>query len=121
MDIRVYLYNDYDPYAVKILKLLEKCDLKFTFNTYSRDNMDYNEYKPIDVKVDQKHKGHSTDILKTLEGEAMDEAAALEAKARAEEALADKTGKIDYARAQAELAEAVMQLRTLDRFRKRGS
>jgi F-type H+-transporting ATPase subunit epsilon len=51
----------------------------------------------------------------------IDEAAALEAKARAEEALADKTGKIDYARAQAELAEAVMQLRTLDRFRKRGS
>ena len=41
MDIRVYLYNDYDPYAAKILKLLEKCDLKFTFNTYSRDNMDY--------------------------------------------------------------------------------
>ncbi|RUM51510.1 MAG: F0F1 ATP synthase subunit epsilon [Methylococcus sp.] len=51
----------------------------------------------------------------------IDEAAALEAKARAEEALADKTGKIDYARAQAELAQAVMQLRTLDRFRKRGS
>ena len=41
MDIRVYLYNDYDPYAAKILKLLEKCDLKLTFNTYSRDNMDY--------------------------------------------------------------------------------
>lgn len=50
----------------------------------------------------------------------IDEAAALEAKARAEEALADKTGKIDYATAQAQLLEAVMQLRTLDRFRKRG-
>lgn len=51
----------------------------------------------------------------------IDEAAALEAKAKAEEALSDKSGKIDYAKAQAQLAEAMMQLRTLDRFRKRGS
>ncbi len=50
----------------------------------------------------------------------IDEAAALEAKARAEEILADKSGKIDYATAQAQLAQAVMQLRTLDRLRKRG-
>lgn len=50
----------------------------------------------------------------------IDEAAALDAKARAEEALADKSGKIDYATAQAELAQAVKQLRTLDRLRKRG-
>jgi len=51
----------------------------------------------------------------------IDEAAALEAKAKAEEALTDKTGKIDYATAQARLSEAMMQLRTLDRLRKRGS
>ena len=51
----------------------------------------------------------------------IDEAAALEAKAKAEEALTDKTGKIDYAKAQAQLAEAIMQLRTLDKLRKRGS
>lgn len=50
----------------------------------------------------------------------IDEAAAIEAKAKAEEALADKSGKIDYAAAQAQLAQAVMQLRTLDRLRKRG-
>ncbi len=50
----------------------------------------------------------------------IDEASALEAKARAEEQLADKSGQIDYAKAQAQLAEAVMQLRTLDRLRKRG-
>ena len=50
----------------------------------------------------------------------IDEAAALDAKVRAEEALADKTGKIDYVTAQAQLAQAVMQLRTLDRYRKRG-
>ena len=46
--------------------------------------------------------------------------AALEAKARAEESLADKSGKLDYATAQSQLQQAVMQLRTLDRFRKRG-
>lgn len=51
----------------------------------------------------------------------IDEARALQAKARAEEMLNDKSGKIDYAIAQAELADAVMQLKTLDRFRKRGS
>ena len=50
----------------------------------------------------------------------IDEAAALDAKAKAEEALADKSGKIDYATAQSELSQAVMQLRTLDRLRKRG-
>ncbi|TAK64856.1 F0F1 ATP synthase subunit epsilon [Methylobacter sp.] len=50
----------------------------------------------------------------------IDEAAAIEAKARAEEALADKSGKIDFATAQAQLTDAVMQLRTLDRLRKRG-
>lgn len=50
----------------------------------------------------------------------IDEAAAIEAKARAEEALSDKSGKIDYATAQAQLQQAVMQLRTIERFRKRG-
>jgi F-type H+-transporting ATPase subunit epsilon len=50
----------------------------------------------------------------------IDEAAAIEAKARAEEALSDKSGKIDFAIAQAQLTDAVMQLRTLDRLRKRG-
>lgn len=51
----------------------------------------------------------------------IDEAAALQAKARAEEMMSDKSGKFDYAIAQAELAQAVMQLRTIERLRKRGS
>ena len=50
----------------------------------------------------------------------IDEAAAIAAKIRAEEALADKSGKIDYATAQSQLLQAIMQLRTLDRLRKRG-
>ena len=51
----------------------------------------------------------------------INEAAALQAKAHAEELLADKTGKYDYALAKAELAEAISQLKTLERLRKRGS
>jgi F-type H+-transporting ATPase subunit epsilon len=50
----------------------------------------------------------------------IDEAAALEAKVKAEEYLADKTNKVDYATAQIQLINAVMQLRTLERLRKRG-
>lgn len=50
----------------------------------------------------------------------IDEAAALEAKTRAEEILADKTSRVDYATAENDLFQAVMQLRTLERFRKRG-
>ena len=50
----------------------------------------------------------------------IDEAAAIEAKRRAEEMLADKTGKVEYARAQAQLAEADSQLRTLEKYRSSG-
>lgn len=50
----------------------------------------------------------------------IDEAAVLEAKMKAEEALKDKTNRMDYAAAQSQLAVAIMQLRTLERLRKRG-
>jgi len=48
----------------------------------------------------------------------LDEAQALEAKRRAEEALKDKKSDIDYAKAQAELMEAVVQLRAIEKLRK---
>ncbi|WP_353572675.1 F0F1 ATP synthase subunit epsilon [Candidatus Albibeggiatoa sp. nov. BB20] len=48
----------------------------------------------------------------------IDEAAALEAKQRAEKMLSDKQADIDYAKAQAELAEAMAQLQTIQRIRK---
>ena len=48
----------------------------------------------------------------------IDEAAALEAKRRAEEALANQTGEVDIVRAQAELMEALARLRTLEKIRK---
>jgi F-type H+-transporting ATPase subunit epsilon len=49
----------------------------------------------------------------------VDEAAAVEAKQRAEQAIKDRSSEIDYARAHAELAEAVAQLHTLQRLRAR--
>ncbi len=49
----------------------------------------------------------------------LDEAAALEAKRQAEEALQDRESLIDMARAQAELAEAMAQLRAIERLRKK--
>ena len=49
----------------------------------------------------------------------LDEAQALEAKRRAEEVLAGRVADFEYAKAQADLAEAVAQLRTIEKFRKR--
>jgi F-type H+-transporting ATPase subunit epsilon len=49
----------------------------------------------------------------------IDEASAAEAKRRAEEALRERSAEIDYAHAQAELAEAAAQLRTIEKLRKR--
>ena len=48
----------------------------------------------------------------------LDEAAAQEAKRRAEDAMANQSADIDLAKAQVELAEAVAQLRAIDRLRK---
>ena len=54
-----------------------------------------------------------------LRAKDVDEAAALEAKQRAEKAMEDRTSDIDYAKAQAELAAAVAQLQAIQRLRKR--
>jgi F-type H+-transporting ATPase subunit epsilon len=49
----------------------------------------------------------------------LDEAKALEAKKRAEQALSDRHGDMDYARAEAELAEAIAQLQAIQRMRRK--
>lgn len=48
----------------------------------------------------------------------LDEAKALEAKKRAEEALANRKAEVDYAAAEAELAQAIAQLQAIQRLRK---
>ncbi|RPH65217.1 MAG: F0F1 ATP synthase subunit epsilon, partial [Burkholderiales bacterium] len=52
-----------------------------------------------------------------IRGHDLDEAKAEEAKRAAEEALANRTGAIDYAKAQAELAAAIAQIAALRKFR----
>jgi F-type H+-transporting ATPase subunit epsilon len=53
-----------------------------------------------------------------LRAKDIDEAAALKAKQEAEEALAERKGDIDMARAQAELAEAVARLKFIEKIRR---
>ncbi len=48
----------------------------------------------------------------------LDEAAALSAKERAEQALADKQADLDYSKALGELAEALAQLRAIEKLRR---
>jgi F-type H+-transporting ATPase subunit epsilon len=50
----------------------------------------------------------------------LDEEAALRAKSAAEEALQNRGAEMDYAKAQAELAQAVAQLQTIQKLRRRG-
>jgi len=49
----------------------------------------------------------------------IDEAAALEAKSRAETAMKDKASDMDYAKAKSELIEAVAQIEALKKIRKK--
>ena len=53
-----------------------------------------------------------------IRAEDLDEAKALEAKQRAEDALKDQKGDFDAAKAQAELVRAAEQLRMIERMRK---
>ena len=53
-----------------------------------------------------------------LRAKDLDEAAAVQAKQRAEEALKNRTDKLDLAEAQAELARAVMQVKMIEKLRK---
>jgi F-type H+-transporting ATPase subunit epsilon len=55
-----------------------------------------------------------------IRGADLDHAKASEAKKRAEEAIGTRSAELDYARAQAELTEAIAQLAAIERLRKRG-
>lgn len=52
-----------------------------------------------------------------IRGKDLDEALALEAKQKAEEALANRSSELDYAEAQAELASAIAQLAAIKKLR----
>ncbi|GAB4165191.1 MAG: F0F1 ATP synthase subunit epsilon [Rhodocyclaceae bacterium] len=54
-----------------------------------------------------------------IRGHDLDEAKALEAKKKAEEAMRDRTSELEYARAEIELTHAIAQLRAIERLRAR--
>ena len=54
-----------------------------------------------------------------IRGADLDEAKALEAKRAAEDAMKDRSSAMDYARAQAELAEAMAQLAAIQKLRRK--
>lgn len=54
-----------------------------------------------------------------IRADSLDEAQALEAKERAERLLIDKSADVDYAKAQAELAESMAQLATIRKLREK--
>lgn len=54
-----------------------------------------------------------------IRGHDLDEAKAAEAKKKAEEALVNKDTKMDYAKAQAELAAAIAQLAAIQKLRQK--
>ena len=54
-----------------------------------------------------------------IRGHDLDEAKALEVQRRAQEAMHDKSGKMEYAKATAELAEAAAQIAAIRRLRQK--
>jgi F-type H+-transporting ATPase subunit epsilon len=54
-----------------------------------------------------------------IRGHDLDEAKANEARRHAQEALSNSTAKIDYAKAQAELAAAIAQLQAINKMKQR--
>jgi len=54
-----------------------------------------------------------------VRGHDLDEAKAVAAKAAAEEAMKNRTSDMDYAKAQAELSEAIAQIQAIERLRKK--
>lgn len=66
--------------------------------------------------------GHIVTVLSdtALRAADLDEAAALEAQRRAEQALADRTGELELAKAKAELMQAAAQIRAIQKLRAKG-
>ena len=66
--------------------------------------------------------GHLITVLSdtAVRAKDLDEAASLEAQRRAEQALADRSGDMELAKAKAELVQAAAQLRAIQKLRRKG-
>lgn len=85
-----------------------------------KDESDYEESFFISGGV-MEIQPHVVTILAdtAVRAEDLDEVAAIEAKQRAEEAMANRKSEMDYARAKAELAELAAMFETIKRIRSR--
>ena len=65
--------------------------------------------------------GHIVTVLSdtAIRAEDLDEAAAIEAQKKAEQAMKDQSADMDYAKAKSELVEAVAQVQAIKKLRKR--
>ena len=65
--------------------------------------------------------GHIVTVLSdtAVRAEDLDEAAAIEAQKKAEQAMKDQQSEMDYAKAKAELVEAAARIQTIQKLRKR--
>ena len=65
MEIKVHIYNEYDEYALKILKLLSDNELEFTCQTYSIDEVEKFKKLPR-VVIDGNRVGGYYDVVEYL-------------------------------------------------------
>jgi F-type H+-transporting ATPase subunit epsilon len=79
----------------------------------------YPRHTPLMTLLEVQPKAITVLADTAIRGHDLDEAKALEAKRHAEEAMANRSGKLEIARAQAELATAVAQLAAIQKLRGR--
>lgn len=101
------------PGHAPLLTALKPGEIRFRAMHSQEDEIYYVSGGMLEVQP------HSVTVLADVVERAdhLDEALALEAKARAEEAMANRNTEIDYTVAAAELARAVAQIRAIHKFR----
>lgn len=102
------------PRHTPLLSMLKPGSVRIKIPNQSEEELVYVSGGILEVQP------HVVTILSdsAIRGVDLDETRALEAKRAAEEAMKDKTASIDYAQAQAELAQAVAQLAAIKKLRK---
>ena len=102
------------PRHTPLLTMLKPGSVRIKIPNQSEEELVYVSGGILEVQP------HVVTILSdsAIRGADLDETRALEAKRAAEEAMKDKTASIDYAQAQAELAQAVAQLAAIKKLRK---
>ena len=101
------------PRHTPLLSRIKPGSVRLKLPNHTEDTLIYVSGGMLEVQP------HMVTILAdtAIRGGDLDEARALEAKRAAEEAMKNRTADIDYAAAQAELAEAIAQLHAIQKLR----